>query len=239
MKKFFLTSLLVVLLACCSGNDGSSKNNLPADNSTKTDEEISQESTDTDSNETEPNDDEKIGTDDNTGTETEKECTGISSEIGDFYFVPINYLYQAPVDFGNETNNQMVVLFYGDDYDTSEGQLSYKLDEEKNRNLKTCSECVSLNTDIVMDDEGGITLRRFFQRSGTITVKETAMVEGHGQNGEAIMVFGPKSIVEIKDLVLEEVTVDTSDFNSTVVKGGDCYRIDGVISWDTTKDEED
>lgn len=157
-----------------------------------------------------------------------QECTGVSFQLvkdGDFKQIDGNGNYAGAFIFSDQTLNQFQVLFDGE-YKEGEMNKIYDLAEGKNTNYKACEQCVLLVRDY---DQQGKPRSIMFQRSGKVEILEGHLVESNGKK-----LFGPKSKVEIRDLVLEEVTLDKVTNESTPVEGGECLEIEGVIKWDTT-----
>ncbi len=256
-RTFALFSIMLTLLAFgCS--DSTKKNNSVA---TDTDmNSIDTEKSDQDENSkdsgTENDSDEKSDTvntgDKNDGDDTgdtghvdndddKTECTGVSFQVlPDAPFgQTANYNYAGVITLPDSSLNEMNVGFFGA-YDMTAAPISYDLSAGDNSNYETCTECVILYRDLKKNDkEEYVPAGIMFQKSGSLEIIDGKMIEVSLTDGSKKSIIGPESNMEIKNLVLEEVTINEETFKSTPVPNGECLELQGVVSWNTMKDVEE
>lgn len=203
MKKFLTIAVIMLSMIAFVACGGSSKK----EKTDPTDEPTSEEPTSDEPTSEEPTSEEPTSEEPTDATDDEG-CTGISIDLntlsmyyeGSFYYAgedPMLYL-----EFYQEGNSN--------GFDVTEG--TYDLGSEANSNYSTCTECVSVMSDYVEDEEGsGSYEKRFFQKSGSLTV------EVIDANGEIKGTIAAKLI---------EVTINSETFESTPVEGGACFEIE-------------
>jgi len=99
---------------------------------------------------------------------------------------------------------------------------TYDLGKENNTSLSTCSQCLVLQED---RDEANQTIGKyFFQQKGYVYIGEL----GTNMDGKA----SGESIGSLSGVRLIEVDLDTSSFETTPIKGGDCFEIESA-EWHT------
>lgn len=201
MKKFLTIAVIalsmIVFVAC-----GGSKKEKTDPTTEPTSEEPTSEEPTSDEPTTEPT------TEPTEPDEEDDGCTGISIDWSTLTMYQEGSFYYAGED------PMLYLEFYQEDndngFDAAEG--TYDLGSEANSNYSTCTECVSVLKDYVADEDGyGSYEKRFFQKSGTLTVEK---IDAEGEI---------KGTLAAK---LIEVTVDSETYESTPVEGGACIEIE-------------
>ncbi|MEZ5437834.1 MAG: hypothetical protein R3F12_05695 [Lysobacteraceae bacterium] len=122
-----------------------------------------------------------------------------------------SYAPGADLGFGDSRPDAIVVSFQGSAYGVTG---SYVLNAAPNDNLSTCEVCVLVYADM---DAGNTPSQYYFQREGILTITEAP---------------GPTAQIHlsIPDIVVEQVSINSSTFQSTPIPGGACYRQDTSTS---------
>ena len=199
MKKFFAITVILLSMMTFVACGGSKKEKVDP-----TDEPTSEEPTSEEPTSEEPTSEEPTIEPDEDG------CTGISID-----FSSLTMYYEGNFYYAGE-DPMLYLEFYqeGNDngFDVTEG--TYDLGSEANSNYSTCTECISILKGYVEDEEGsGSYEKRFFQKSGTLTIE---MID---QKGQITGTLAAKLI---------EVTINTENYESTPVEGGECLEIESA-----------
>jgi len=95
---------------------------------------------------------------------------------------------------------------------------TFDLGSSLNDNYASCDQCLRVVQDI--DPSGAEDPRHFFQKAGTLVVDASSPPESG------------RLLVEVRDLVLQEVTI-FADYHTEPVKGGACYEAGASLVYQT------
>ena len=108
---------------------------------------------------------------------------------------------------GAGSTTTMSFEFYAGIETSLVGSLDLSMGNQNN--YKTCAACIRV---VTADSTGMTIVKQYFQSGGTLTLSADPFSSRHMMG-------------TVKNLVLDEVTVDTTDFTSTPVAGGVCLTL--------------